>query len=65
MIRIPSDPRQNLQRNMKWVCACLPLGGIVWASLLPLQAWMQQALIFLTLVWFFVFFLLDCLFLGG
>jgi hypothetical protein len=47
------------------VFACLPLGGIIWASLLPLQIWMQQELILVTLIWFYVFFLLDCFFLGG
>jgi len=66
MVRVPSDhPGGKVKRTLKWVFACLPLGGIIWASFLPLQAWMQQALILLMLIWFYVFFLLDCLFLGG
>jgi hypothetical protein len=63
---IPSNQSKRvLKRAMKWVCTILPLGGIIWASFLPLQTWMQQVLILLTLVWFYVFFLLDCFFLGG
>lgn len=66
MVRIPSDPKgRNVKRALKWVCAGLPLGGILGASLLPLQAWMHQALILVTLIWFYVFFLLDCFYLGG
>jgi hypothetical protein len=66
MVRIPADPPgRKVKRTLKWVCAGLPLGGIIWASFLPLQAWMQQALVLVTLIWFYVFFLLDCFFLGG
>jgi hypothetical protein len=66
MVRTPSGPpEKKIKCSLKWVCAFLPLGGIIWASLLPLQAWMQQALILVTLIWFYVFFLLDCFFLGG
>jgi len=54
-----------MKRALKWVLTCLPLGGIAWASLLPLQTWMQQALILVALIWFYVFFLLDTFFLGG
>ena len=49
----------------KWALTGLPLGGIVGASFFPLQTWMQQALILLVLLWFYVFFLLDTFFLGG
>lgn|GEM_PF-5335164 len=55
----------RMKRALKWVLTCLPLGGIAWASLLPLQTWMQQALILVALIWFYVFFLLDTFFLGG
>ena len=57
--------RSKLKRILQWVLTGLPLGGIVWASFLPLQTWMQQALILVTLLWFYVFFLLDTFFLGG
>jgi hypothetical protein len=55
----------KVKRALRWVITCLPLGGIAWASFLPLQTWMQQALILVTLIWFYVFFLLDTFFLGG
>jgi hypothetical protein len=57
--------RSKVKLILKWVLTCLPLGGIAWASFLPLQTWMQQALILVTLIWFYVFFLLDTFFLGG
>jgi hypothetical protein len=55
----------KVKHILKWVLTCLPLGGIAWASFLPLQPWMQQALILVALIWFYVFFLLDTFFLGG
>jgi hypothetical protein len=57
--------KNKVKRALKWVLTCLPLGGIAWASFLPLQTWMQQALILVVLIWFYVFFLLDTFFLGG
>jgi hypothetical protein len=57
--------REKVKRALRWVLTCLPLGGIAWASFLPLQTWMQQALILVALIWFYVFFLLDTFFLGG
>jgi len=61
-----SKPEPNkINRIVKWVLTGLPLGGVIWASFLPLQTWMHQALILVTLIWFFVFYLLDALFLGG
>ena len=66
MARIPSDRPGGKGRDLlKWVCAGLPLGGIIWASFLPLPSWMQQVLILLMVIWFYAFFLLDCLFMGG
>jgi hypothetical protein len=64
------DPQPNSQKGkfkniLKWTIAGLPLGGVVWASFLPLQVWMQQSLVLIVLLWFYVFFLLDSLFLGG
>jgi polyferredoxin len=61
----PDPPKNRIKRVLKWVLTCLPLGGIAWASFLPLQTWMQQALILVALIWFYVFFLLDTFFLGG
>lgn len=61
-----SNPgRETLKRALKWVLIGLPLGGVIWASFLPLPTWMQQALIGIVLLWFYVFFLLDTFFLGG
>jgi len=65
-----SHPKQNptpgkMKRTLKWILTGLPLGGILWASLITTRPWMQQALILVTLIWFFVFFLLDTFFLGG
>jgi hypothetical protein len=66
MVRIPSDrPGGKGRHILKWVCAGLPLGSIIWASFLPLPSWMQQVLILLMIIWFYAFFLLDCLFMGG
>ena len=57
--------KNKFKRALKWVLTGLPLGGVLWASFLPLQIWMRQALILVVLVWFYVFFLLDAFFLGG
>jgi hypothetical protein len=68
---VPAPPKNmgaggdRFRRALRWVVTCLPLGGIAWASFLPLQTWMQQALILVALIWFYVFFLLDTFFLGG
>jgi polyferredoxin len=61
----PNSQPNKVKRVLKWILTLLPLGGVVWASFLPLQTWMQQALILVALVWFYVFFLLDTFFLGG
>lgn len=61
---LPGKPANKVKSFFKWAMAGLPLGGIVWASFLPIQVWMQQALILVTLVWFYVFFLMDTFFLG-
>lgn len=58
-------PANKINRIIKWILTGLPLGGIIWTSFLPVQAWVQQALILVTLVWFYVFFLMDTFFLGG
>jgi len=60
-----SQPKKIIQRILKWVLTMLPIGGIVWASFMPLQIWMQQGLVLVTLIWFYVFFLLDTFYLGG
>jgi hypothetical protein len=56
--------RGKAKRTFKWILAGLPLGGVLWASFLPLQTWMQQALILIVLVWFYVYFLLDVFFVN-
>ena len=61
----PLRVRSKVRRTLKWILTGLPLGGIVWVSFLPLQVWMQQALVLITLLWFYVFFLMDSFFLGG
>jgi hypothetical protein len=58
-------PKSIVKRILKWTLTGLPLGGIIWASFLPLPTWMQQALVLVVLIWFYVFFLLDAFFLGG
>jgi hypothetical protein len=61
----PASPKSAVKNVLKWALTCLPLGGVAWASFLPLPTWMQQVLVLITLIWFFVFFLLDTFFLGG
>jgi len=56
--------RGKAKRTLKWILAGLPLGGVLWASFLPLQVWMQQALILIVLVWFYVYFLMDAFFVN-
>jgi len=62
---VPASEQNKLKRALKWVLTGLPLGGVIWASFLPLATWMQQALILVVLLWFYVFFLLDAFYLGG
>lgn len=57
--------RKKFRKVLKLILAGSPLVAVLWASFLPLQTWMQQALILVVLVWFYVFFLLDTFFLGG
>jgi len=61
----PNPFTKKVRHTLQWVLTGLPLGGIAWASFLPLQIWMQQALILVALIWFYVFFLLDTFFLSG
>jgi len=51
-----ASKRKKLRRVLKLILAGLPLGAVVWVSFLPLQTWMQQALILVTLIWFYAFF---------
>jgi hypothetical protein len=53
------------KRALRLIVTVLPLGAVVWTSFLPLQTWVQQALILVTLLWFYAFYLLDCFYLGG
>jgi hypothetical protein len=57
--------RKNFRKILNLLLAGLPLGAVVWASFLPLQTWMQQALILVVLLWFYAFFLLDTFFVRG
>ncbi len=63
--RVDSDKSGKGKIILKWGLTGLPLVGVAWVSFLPLQVWMQQLLILFTLLWFYVFFLLDTFFLGG
>ncbi len=66
MSQLPTKKQSTkIQLILKWLITGLPLGGIVWVSFYPLPAWIQQALVLVTLIWFYVFFLLDTFFLGG
>ena len=58
-------PKSKTERALKLIFAGLPLGAVVWTSSLPLAAWAQQALVLVTLLWFYAFFLLNCFYLGG
>ncbi len=60
-----SSKKRKSRKVLKLIFAGLPLAGVVWASFLPLQTWMQQALILVVLLWFYAFFLLDVFFLKG
>lgn len=51
--------KHTLKQAVKWTAAGLPIGGVVWASFLPLQTWMQQALVLIVLLWLQAFFLLG------
>ena len=57
--------KNRIKVALKWTLTGLPLGAVVGASFLPLQTWMQQALILVTLLWFYAFFLLNCFYLGS
>jgi len=61
----PVSGRPMIKKALKWVFTGLPLGGVIWASFLPLQPWMQQSLVLVVILWFYVFFLLDTFFMGG
>lgn len=58
-----STPQKKWKSALRWFLTGLPLVGVVVASLLPLQAWMQQTLVLIVLLWFQVFFLFDTFFL--
>ena len=62
---LTASKRKKSRKVLKLILAGLPLGGVIWASFLPLQVWMQQALILVVLLWFYAFFLLDTFFLRG
>ncbi len=57
--------KNKMIQALKWTVAGLPLGAVIGTSFLPLAPWVQQALILVTLLWFYVFYLLDCFYLGG
>jgi hypothetical protein len=66
MTQNPSQkPKNRVRSALKWAMIGLPLGGIVWTSFLPVQVWVQQALILITLIWFYVFYIMDTFFMGG
>ena len=49
--------KRLLKQGVKWTAAGLPIVAVVWASFLPLQTWMQQALVMVVLLWLQAFFL--------
>ena len=55
----------KVKQTLKWAFAGLPLGTVVWASFLSMADWAHQALVLIALLWFFVFYLLDCFYLAG
>jgi hypothetical protein len=59
------SPKNRINIALKWTLTGLPLGAVIWTSFLPLATWVQQALILVTLLWFYAFFLLDSFYLGG
>ena len=61
----PKTPRGKLKSVLHIILTGLPLSGIVVTSLFPGPAWIRQALVLVTLIWFYAFFLLDTFFLGG
>jgi hypothetical protein len=54
-----------MKQTLKWILAGLPLGAVIGTSFLPVAPWVQQALVLITLLWFFAFYLFDCFYLGG
>jgi len=59
------SPKKKIKATLRWTMAGLPLGAIIGTSFLAVPTWVQQALILVTLLWFYAFFLLDCFYLGG
>jgi hypothetical protein len=62
---VAASKGRKVKSALRWAIIGLPLGGVIWASFLPLQPWMHQALVLVVLLWFNVFFLLDTFFMGG
>ena len=59
------SPKKNRFRQiLKWILGGLPLGAAVVSSFFPLQAWMQQSLILVVLIWLQAFLLLNVFYLG-
>ena len=57
--------KNRFKQVLKWVLGGLPLGAVVATSFLPLQAWMQQALMLVVLLWLQAFVLLNVFALGN
>ena len=57
--------KSRIKVSLKWTMTGLPLGTVIWASFLPLASWVQQALVLVVILWFYIFYLLDCFYLGG
>lgn len=57
--------RKKFKTGLIWFVKALPLAGAMVANLFPLKPLIQQFLILIVLVWFYVFFLFDTFFLGG
>jgi len=56
---------KKIKTTLRWTLTGLPLAAIVGTSFMQIQLWAQQALVLITLLWFFAFFLFDCFYLAG
>ena len=57
--------KTKIKQVVKWTVTGLPIGTVIWASFLPVAAWVHQSLVLIALLWFFAFYLLDCFYLAG
>lgn len=64
--RNSKNPTRGIKnRVLKGILTALPLGGVAIASFFDLQAWVHQALVLVTILWFYTYYLMDTFFMGG